>query len=95
MPILAGIDGERKMSKSLGNQIGVTDAPEEMYGKTMRIPDTAMDGWYRLLLGEEPPADASARDAKHALARRLVGGFHGEEAGGLGRGALRARLRPG
>ena len=80
MPILTGVDGERKMSKSLGNQIGVTEAPEEMYGKTMRIPDTAMEGWYRLLLGEEPPAGASARDAKHALARRLVERFHGEEA---------------
>ncbi len=80
MPILTGIDGERKMSKSLGNQIGVTEAPEEMYGKTMRIPDTAMQGWYRLLLGEEQPADLSARDAKHALARRLVARFHGDEA---------------
>jgi tyrosyl-tRNA synthetase len=80
MPILTGVDGERKMSKSLGNQIGVSEPPEEMYGKTMRIPDTAMEGWYRLLLGEEPPAEASARDAKHALARRLVERFHGEEA---------------
>jgi tyrosyl-tRNA synthetase len=80
MPILTGVDGERKMSKSLGNQIGVTEAPEEMYGKTMRIPDTAMEGWYRLLLGEDMPAGASARDAKHALARRLVARFHGEAA---------------
>jgi tyrosyl-tRNA synthetase len=80
MPILTGVDGERKMSKSLGNQIGVSEPPEEMYGKTMRIPDTAMEGWYRLLLGEELPPELSARDAKHALARRLVERFHGEEA---------------
>jgi tyrosyl-tRNA synthetase len=80
MPILPGIDGERKMSKSLGNHIGVTDPPEEMYGKTMRIPDTAMGDWYRLLLGEEIPGELSARDAKHALARRLVERFHGPDA---------------
>jgi tyrosyl-tRNA synthetase len=76
MPILAGVDGERKMSKSLGNHIGVTDAPEEMYGKTLSLPDEAMPGWYELLLGEPAPADLSPRDAKHALARRLVERFH-------------------
>jgi tyrosyl-tRNA synthetase len=80
MPILPGVDGDRKMSKSFGNHIGVTDPPDEMYGKTMRIPDTAMDAWYRLLLGEEPPEGVSARDAKHALARRLVERFHGPDA---------------
>jgi tyrosyl-tRNA synthetase len=80
MPILPGVDGERKMSKSLGNHVGVADPPEEQYGKTMSIPDAAMDGWYRLLLGEEPPTDLSPRDAKHALARRIVARFHGEDA---------------
>jgi tyrosyl-tRNA synthetase len=76
MPILAGVDGERKMSKSLGNQIGVSDAPQEMYGKTLSLPDEAMGGWYTLLLGEPTPPELSARDAKHALARRLVERFH-------------------
>jgi tyrosyl-tRNA synthetase len=80
MPILPGVDGDRKMSKSFGNHIGVTDPPEEQYGKTMSIPDSAMDTWYRLLLGEPVPADLSPRDAKHALARRIVARFHGEEA---------------
>jgi tyrosyl-tRNA synthetase len=80
MPILPGIDGERKMSKSLGNHIGVTEPPEEMYGKTLSLPDTAMASWYRLLLGEPMPADLSPRDAKHALARRLVERFHSEAA---------------
>jgi tyrosyl-tRNA synthetase len=80
MPILAGIDGERKMSKSLGNHIGVTDAPEEMYGKTLSLPDDAMAGWYELLLGESVPPELSARDAKHALARSLVERFHSAEA---------------
>jgi tyrosyl-tRNA synthetase len=54
MPILVGTDGKRKMSKSLGNQIGVTDEPGEMYGKTMAIPDLAMGDYYRLLLHQEP-----------------------------------------
>jgi tyrosyl-tRNA synthetase len=76
MPILAGVDGERKMSKSLGNHIGVSDAPQEMYGKTLSLPDEAMAGWYTLLLGEPAPPELSARDAKHALARRLVERFH-------------------
>jgi tyrosyl-tRNA synthetase len=81
MPILPGTDGKRKMSKSLGNHIGVSESPEEAFGKTMRLPDEAMDQWYRLLLGEDGvPADLSARDAKRALARRLVTRFHGEEA---------------
>jgi tyrosyl-tRNA synthetase len=54
MPILVGTDGHRKMSKSLGNQIGVTDEPGEMYGKTLSIPDEAMAEYYRLLLHREP-----------------------------------------
>jgi tyrosyl-tRNA synthetase len=80
VPILTGIDGERKMSKSLGNHIGVTDAPQEMYGKTLSLPDKAMAGWYELLLGEPVPLELSARDAKHALARGLVERFHSTEA---------------
>ena len=55
MPILVGTDGRRKMSKSLGNQIGVTDEPAEMYGKTMSIPDAAMEEYYGLLLDRDVP----------------------------------------
>jgi tyrosyl-tRNA synthetase len=80
MPILTGLDGERKMSKSLGNHIGVGEAPEEIYGKALSLPDSAMGGWYRLLLGEPPPQALSARDAKHALARRLVERLHSVDA---------------
>jgi len=79
MPILPGVDGVRKMSKSLGNHIGVTDPPQEMYGKTLSLPDSAMASWYELLLGE-PLAVQLARDAKHALARRLVERFHSRDA---------------
>ncbi len=78
MPILVGTDGRRKMSKSLGNHIGITDAPEEMYGKTMAIPDEAMAEYYRLLLGREVPA-GSARDAKRELARGLVSWLYSDE----------------
>jgi tyrosyl-tRNA synthetase len=92
MPILVGTDGTRKMSKSLGNQIGITDPPGEMYGKTMAIPDSAMEEYQRLLLaprgvgGQGSPADAAelsgadARDAKRRLARGLVAWLHSAEA---------------
>lgn len=80
MPILPGIDGERKMSKSFGNYIGVTEPPEEIYGKTLRLPDEALGTWYELLLGEPLPADVGPRDAKRALARRLVARFHDDAA---------------
>ena len=80
MPILAGVDGLRKMSKSLGNHIGVSEPAQEIYGRTLSLPDSAMDGWYRLLLGEVVPAELSPRDAKHALARRLVERLHSSEA---------------
>lgn len=80
MPILPGVDGERKMSKSFGNYIGVTEPPEEIYGKTLRLPDEALATWYELLLGEPPPPDVGPRDAKRALARTLVARFHDDEA---------------
>ena len=90
MPILVGTDGSRKMSKSLGNQIGVTDPPGEMFGKTMAIPDEAMEEYYRLLVdphsgdgaarGVGEVAGSSARDAKRALAREIVGWLHSPQA---------------
>jgi tyrosyl-tRNA synthetase len=80
MPILVGTDGVKKMSKSLGNYVGVTDPPEEMFGKLMSIPDEAMPQYYRLLLGDEPP-QAPPNEAKRELGRRLVDRFHGASAG--------------
>ena len=79
MPILPGIDGVRRMSKSLGNYVGVTDPPEEMFGKLMRIPDDVMGTYYELLLGEDLPSEEPVR-AKRALARRIVERFHGTAA---------------
>jgi tyrosyl-tRNA synthetase len=80
LPILPGTDGERRMSKTLDNYVGITEPPEEMYGKTLRLPDAALPTWYRLLTGAEPPADVPPRDAKRALARTLVGRFHDPDA---------------
>jgi tyrosyl-tRNA synthetase len=88
MPLLTGTDGERKMSKSVGNYVGVTEAPEDMYGKTMSIPDSSLDPWYRLLLGTEPPADLGPRDAKRALARAIVDRFRGPGAGAAAEAAF-------
>jgi len=78
MPILAGTDGRQKMSKSLGNEIGISDEPGEMYGKVMSIPDEAMGEYYRLLLGRDRPEALPARDAKRALAREIVAWLHSE-----------------
>src|SRR3954451_12842961 len=78
--LLAGLDGELKMSKSYGNAIGITEPPDEMYGKTLSIPDALLEEWYALLLGEAPPAGVGPRDAKRALARALVTRFWSAEA---------------
>jgi tyrosyl-tRNA synthetase len=86
MPILPGTDGVRRMSKSLGNYVGVTDPPEEMFGKLMSIPDDSMADYERLLLrgredGGEPAIDSEhPGEAKRRLARRLVERFHGADA---------------
>lgn len=81
MPILPGTDGVRRMSKSTGNYIGVTDPPEEMFGKVMRVPDSCLADYWQLLLDRDLPADLPPNEAKRELARRLVDRFHGEGAG--------------
>jgi tyrosyl-tRNA synthetase len=78
-PLLVGTDGERKMSKSLGNYIGVTDPPNEMFGKAMSIPDHLMPEYYSLVLDRTMP-DAEPVGQKRELARSLVRTFHGEGA---------------
>jgi tyrosyl-tRNA synthetase len=84
-PLLEGTDGSLKMGKSLGNYIGLTEPPEEIYGKTMSIPDHLTEKYLRLVAGL-PPAQLDEvlamkpRDAKAALARQLVNRLHGEEA---------------
>lgn len=81
MPLLVGTDGGQKMSKSVGNFIGVSEPASEIYGKTLSLPDGALGQWYSLLLGAEPPAELGARDAKRALARALADRFAGAGAG--------------
>lgn len=78
-PLLVGTDGEKKMSKSLGNYIGVTDPPGEMFGKTMSIPDPLMRDYYRLILDREPP-EAPPVEQKRELARSVVRAFHDDNA---------------
>jgi tyrosyl-tRNA synthetase len=80
MPILPGIDGVQKMSKSLGNYVAVDEPPEEMFGKLMRVPDDAMPVYYDLLMDEPLDTSAPPRDAKRAMARELTARYHGEEA---------------
>jgi tyrosyl-tRNA synthetase len=77
-PLLVGVDGEEKMSKSRGNYIGITEPPEEMFGKTMSIPDAALPLWWEMLVSEaEHPADPM--EWKLELARRITGRWHGED----------------
>lgn len=90
MPILVGLDGERRMGQSLGNYIGVDEPADEMFGKTMSLPDSAMSQWFRLAAGltpEEADEIESALDggelhpneAKRRLAREIVGLYWGEK----------------
>ncbi|HEY1357504.1 MAG TPA: tyrosine--tRNA ligase [Thermoleophilaceae bacterium] len=82
MPILPGTDGVQRMSKSVGNYIAVTDPPEEIFGKAMRVPDEAMPVYYELLLeGSQLDPGRPAVESKRTLARELTARFHGEEAG--------------
>jgi tyrosyl-tRNA synthetase len=80
MPILPGIDGVQKMSKSLGNYVGVNEPPEEIYGKLMRVPDAVMPAYYELLLDGPPDPALAPRDAKRAMARAITARFHGDDA---------------
>jgi tyrosyl-tRNA synthetase len=91
MPILVGLDGERKMSKSLGNYVGVSEPPGEMFGKLMSISDELMWSYYKLLTDFPWPTITRLREevrtgvlhpmtAKTQLAHTIVAGFHGEEA---------------
>ena len=77
-PLLLSWDGE-KMSSSVGNNIPLTAAPEEMFGRTMRIPDSQLEEWWRLVV-EKPVPAGDPLEAKLALARFIVARSHGEEA---------------
>ena len=80
LPILPGTDGERRMSKSLDNYVGVTERPDEMFGKLMRVPDSAMPVYYELLLEGPPDPGLTPVEAKRAMARELTERFHDPDA---------------
>jgi tyrosyl-tRNA synthetase len=80
MPILPGIDGVQRMSKSLGNYVGIADPPDEIFGKLMRIPDDAMPTYYELLLDRELDPSRPEVESKRALAREIVARYHGDDA---------------
>jgi tyrosyl-tRNA synthetase len=83
MPILPGTDGVRRMGKSLGNYIGVTEAPEEQFGKVMSVPDDAVPEFERLLFPTlTPDPDVHPGERKRALGRAIVGRFHGSASAG-------------
>jgi tyrosyl-tRNA synthetase len=79
MPILEGLDGKQKMSKSLENYVAVNESPTEMFGKLMSISDELMPRYYQLLLHEEMPPRAHPMESKKSLARRLIERFHSAE----------------
>ena len=80
MPLLEGLDGVKKMSKSYGNYVGVNDTPQEMYGKLMSISDGLMDRYYQLLLGEKRDAKSHPMEAKRSLAQKLTARYHDDAA---------------
>jgi tyrosyl-tRNA synthetase len=80
MPLLEGLDGVKKMSKSYGNYVGVSDPPNDMFGKLMSISDDLMDRYYTLLLGESRDPDTHPMEAKKALAAKLTARYHDDAA---------------
>ena len=105
MPLLVGLDGQVKMSKSKHNYIGITDAPNDMFGKVMSISDSLMWDWYDLLslrgnaeiaqLKKECSEGRNPRDAKVLLAKEIVGRFHSDCAANAAEDEFNARFRAG
>ena len=105
MPLLEGLDGVKKMSKSLGNYVGIQEAPGVMYGKLVSIPDALMWRYFELLsfrsmdeinaLRADVEAGANPRDVKIKLAEEIVARFHGEEAAANAHRAAGNRMKDG
>lgn len=85
VPLLEGLDGVKKMSKSYGNYVGVNDAPQEMFGKLMSVSDTLMARYYQLLLGETLDPALHPMEAKKSLAEKITARYHDTEAGAAAR----------
>lgn len=105
MPLLEGLDGVQKMSKSLGNYVGITDAPGEMFGKLMSISDDLMWRYFDLLsfranadieaLRKKVDEGGNPRDVKFELAREIVARFHDEQAATVAQAEFVARFQKG
>ncbi|HWP94544.1 MAG TPA: tyrosine--tRNA ligase [Gammaproteobacteria bacterium] len=105
MPLLEGLDGVQKMSKSLGNYVGITEPPDEMFGKIMSISDELMWRWYPLLsfrpfaeierLKRDVAQGMNPRDVKFQLAAEIVARFHGMEAARAAQARFIARFQQG
>lgn len=105
LPLLPGLDGVKKMSKSLGNYIGIDESPDQIFGKVMSISDETMWVWFNLVsfksldeikkLREEVVAGKNPRDVKFMLGEELVARFHGEEAGVRAREHFIAQFQKG
>ena len=93
-PLLVGLDGEEKMSKSTGNYIAITEPPEQLFGKTMSIPDAALPQWWELVAGGgEHPDDPL--EWKLELARRVTGRWAGEDGSRVGEAHFTRVVREG
>ena len=93
-PLLVGVDGHEKMSKSRGNYIGVTDAPQEMFGKVMSIPDVALPQWWSMLVGDGDHPE-EPMEWKLALARRITDRWHPDGGGATGESHFTRVVREG
>lgn len=92
MPLLEGLDGVNKMSKSLGNYVGVSEPPEMIFGKLLSITDALMARYYELLLGESMPSDLHPMEAKKQFAARIVERYHSAEAAATARADFELRF---
>ncbi|NNC89963.1 MAG: tyrosine--tRNA ligase [Akkermansiaceae bacterium] len=92
LPLLEGLDGDKKMSKSYGNYVGVSEPPAEMFGKLMSVSDELMDRYYTLLLGESREASLHPMEAKKQLAGRITTRFHSADEAAAARTTWEARF---
>jgi tyrosyl-tRNA synthetase len=100
MPLMEGLDGERKMSKSLGNYVGITEKPDDMFGKLMKVSDPLMVRYYQLLTGASAEEIAGLKsgavhpmEAKKRLATMIVEEYHGAEAARVARGHFESKFQ--
>lgn len=92
MPILVGLDGRQKMSKSLGNYVALNESPRDMFGKLMSISDELMRAYYPMLLGRQMPPDGHPMETKKALAESVCARYHGSDAASEARSDFETRF---